>query len=182
MTLQRVRRVGRRAGGIRTGRRRRRIWAFDSINASIPAAGTVSAFQLLEGFETDMGAQLIESTISAMHGRLQVYDAGGAAAGDFYEIVIGIAVVSQNAFDSLAVPDPTSSHYDWMYLTGMRFTARGVAGTQELLEPVRGFEWANRSMRKFPELDSTLVLAVGTEASAGQANFTVFNRTLVLLP
>ena len=110
--------------------------------------------------------------------------AGGTfVAGDAADIVVGIGVVSSDAFAAGAgsMPDPAGEpEYPWLYWKDTQFSLLGAPAGDEALSTAR-VEFDIRSMRKIKPRESLAVVAQYADRS-GNPPYTVrFGRTRVLV-
>ena len=163
-----------------------RQWAITAQNQSIVTASHagMSIVNLLSTYETDIGAEIHNATISAMNFNIN-YRSTGATTGDDTVVFCGIILVGQDAFTvgGTSLPDPVSDHADWMFWEGRTLTAsRDVTDVDEQVYNSQ-LEIRNRSMRKMRE--NHQVLAMIFRASLlQQTQLQIFiqGRVLVLNP
>ena len=169
---------------VRTPRRARQ-WAITNSNGTIVAATQAGmlAINLLALFETDIGAELMNVTISALNYNIN-YRLTSSTAGDDLTIACGVIIVSEDAFGEggAALPRPSADHSDWMF-NDIR-TLTSTQGT-DIDEQVPGsfLEIRNKSMRKMRENHSVLAMIFSaTLLQPTSVQIFIGGRCLVLLP
>jgi len=169
----------------RNGVRRARQWGIINANGSLIAATHAAqiAFELNAELDSDLASNMHNVTASAMNINVTYRQTAGMR-GDDDTIWCGVAWVSQRAFDAggVALPDPSTDHYDWMFNDG-RTLVNELAADGDVMARNGFLEVRNNSMRKQRENSSVLVMifrSILLQSTSVQVF--VSGRTLFLFP
>jgi hypothetical protein len=171
--MARIVRRSRRPLGVRP-RRRRKVWARTNIFATI-AANTAGGFDLLEDFQTALGADLVGSTLLAIRGTL----AWAPAANENIRGVAAVMIDTRPVGGVVTprLPGTTERYGDWLMYEPIIHAALTI-GTAEYPQRI---VLNGRSARKIDEINQTAVLWIHNYFSGLATSFNVVGTVSSLL-
>ena len=165
--------------------RKNRMWGITTANGSLIAAthAAMITFDLGALLQVDLDTALADVTASAI--RLNVtYRQTTSMLGDDDTIAMGIGWISVRALTAggVAVPDPSTDHFDWMF-HDIRTVTSLLAADGDFVADNGMWQINNNSMRKQRENASSLV-AVFRAVALQSTSVQIFlgGRTLFLMP
>ncbi len=165
--------------------RKNRMWGITNQNGTIIAAthAALLVIELQSLLQVDVDVNFFDLTASAI--RLNIsYRQTTAKLGDDDTVAMGIAWVSESALavGGVAIPDPSTDHFDWMFHDIRTVTSELAADGDSV---ARNGAWTirNDSMRKQRENHSNLVAVFrATLLQSVSVQVFVGGRVLFLMP
>lgn len=154
--------------------RRKSVWARSSTSQTL-GAGASFAVNLLQGFETDYGANLIGCTVVRIRGQVLAAVTTASAAVD--ELRMGIRVATATEVSAALAGPVDEAHADWM--AWEPFLASGVGTDNGSWAAVREIDV--KAMRRLDEIDMQLTAYVESFSPAAW-EFGWSLSVLLLLP
>ncbi len=163
--------------------RRSRQWGITHANGAIVTATDAGSLliDLGAGLVSDLGADLVNATVSAIRLQFDLNFQATAVVGDRSVGAWGIIVITQSAFDAgvASIPDPTFEDGDWM-AHGTWNVAADVAGA--ISRPRDGqIVLKNDSMRKMRQANKVLALKFRPTLIDDPISIFVSGRVLFIL-
>ena len=168
-------RVIRARRPIRSGNRRKLVWATSDTVAANIAAGANTAIDLLATSFELAGASTLGATVMRTHARISAATANAQTADWRYGFIVTNSGFPGNAA-TLALYDPRANpELDWMLLDSLHDGEDvGIAGQGHRSVDLR-------SKRKMQEMNQKYIMVINNGDAAAHL-FSVFVRTLIALP